>query len=107
LQSDELVGATIISFSAGGCAIRTTMHLKNYEKMLMKIQVTVRDQPELLEVQGMVVWGHDDYRIDSFYRHGLKFERPLDEKVVALVVTAGTQAHHLRGPRPPHLTNLA
>src|SRR4051812_33289631 len=77
---------TIVSISSGGCAIRTATHLQNGEKLVLDLPFVAGGQVRIVHVPAEVVWLRDDYRIDTFYRCGLKFIEPLSEDCVLEVV---------------------
>lgn len=68
-------GATIISFSSVGCAFRTTAHLEKGQFVELAIAV----KPNPITVKGEIVWTTEDYRIDTFYAYGMKFEEQISD----------------------------
>lgn len=91
--------ATIISFSAGGCALRTTARLGRHEYFTLEVPLVIHSRPQTLRIPCEVVWGRDEYRIDTFYAHGLKFLEPLKDEFLLDVLkeemcTASSQGRH-------------
>lgn len=81
LEKPPSLKATIISFSAGGCAIRTASRLQ--DGTAIKIQIPVIDHnAHVHEIQGRIVWGKDEYRIDTFYQYGVVFSEPLKQEML-------------------------
>jgi hypothetical protein len=67
----------IVSISAGGCAIRTTAKVESGERLTLAIPLGVSGSVRL---GAQAVWVAEDYRIDTFYREGVRFLRPLSEE---------------------------
>lgn len=88
-------GATIISFSATGCAFRTTAHLQKGERtelnVILKPNTTVK-------VSGEIVWTTEDYRIDTFYAYGMKFDKPLSDEEVHSILELDATLSVQNGP---------
>ena len=74
--------ATIISFSAVGCAFRTTVRLERGSVVTLALNVGKHK----LRISGEVVWAAEDFRIDTFYSYGIRFFEPLDDQQLALVL---------------------
>lgn len=89
-------GATIISFSEGTCAFRTTAHLNVGDKVAMTISVL----PEPLRVTGEIIWSSEDYRIDTFYAFGMKFLEKLSPESLNKVLTHDALLEVQNGPLP-------
>lgn len=88
-------GATIISFSATGCAFRTTAHLQKGEHT--ELAITLKPN-STVKVSGEIVWTTEDYRIDTFYAYGMKFDEPLPEEVLHSILDLDAMLSVQNGP---------
>src|SRR4051812_25653614 len=71
IDRDDSIPCTLISISVGGCAIRTTRRLSVGASCLVHIALTN------VRARARILWGRDDFRVDTLYRYGLQFESPL------------------------------
>jgi len=82
--------AVLVSFSKGGCAIRTSEHLS--PGLECEIQIAepglarmTETAPTAKAVKGQIVWGRNDFRIDTLYCYGIKWQNDLDEASIASI----------------------
>ncbi|MEW6057025.1 MAG: PilZ domain-containing protein [Bdellovibrionota bacterium] len=81
----------ITSLGIGGCTVRTSRHLKPGEGILLRVPVWVDKNVVTVVASAKVVWGKNDYCIDTLYRYGLKFEKDLDESELKRLVEEKNQ----------------
>ncbi|MBI3556999.1 MAG: PilZ domain-containing protein [Deltaproteobacteria bacterium] len=105
-QGDRLqLKGTLISFSGGGCAIRTTARLSHGEPVLVVVALELGAQRRELQIKARAVWGRDDFRIDTFYVHGLQFCEPLSEPEIRAVLQEESLLDVLTGSLPRQIAN--
>ncbi len=85
-QPTEPLKAHFVSFSAAGCAIRTSVRLDETREHLIEVPLGHSvGAHETLRMHVEVVWGRDDFRIDTFHTYGLRFKEAIDEMKIRAV----------------------
>ena len=95
----------LISFSAGGCALRTTVRLVVQEPILISIPFARNERQHPLRVQALVIWGRDEFRIDTFYLNGLQFCEPLSQRELQLILDEEAHIRMLTDSLPSQSPN--
>ncbi len=96
---------TIISLSAGGCAIRTTVRLAFEEPILVSVAFGLIGSRQPLVMPAVAIWGRDDFRIDTFYVQGLRFLEPLAQAELTDILREEAIMQVLTGSMPSHSPN--
>jgi pimeloyl-ACP methyl ester carboxylesterase len=104
-KNPELLRGKVISFSAGGCALRTTIRLKDGEPFNLEIPLVVNGKPQTLNIPAMVIWGRDDFRVDTNYTYGMRFIEPLSDEHVLTVLKEDTLSAATPGQHPSYSHN--
>lgn len=101
------VRGTLISFSAGGCAIRTAVRLELNEQLLIEVPLAVHNKREILHLPVQIVWGREDYRIDTFHVYGMKFQEHLRDEYLLDVLKEEALAATSAGQHPTFVDERA
>lgn len=86
MAGDDEFDVQIVSFSTGGCAIRTTSRLSTGRQCTIDVPLADTSRYQELQLDSQVIWGKDDYRIDTFYLYGLRFDKQLSEEQLHAVL---------------------
>lgn len=98
---DEAIRGTLVSFSATGCAIRTTARLQEDRDLTIHVPIEHVAQARRILIPARVARGRDEYRIDTFYLYELRFIAPLSEAELAAVLREEAFLSELTSPYPP------